>query len=303
MKFPHLFNSPTSSTDLGEELAHRLSQISGYRVLRELSFSGLVDELAPRSNGMRIVAIIDTETTGLDPTTDRLVEIAIERLSVDARGRIIEMEHPRSWREDPGRAMPPRLTALTGLTDEDLAGRAFDDENIVAQLREADVIIAHNAAFDRPFIDIRFPALQKEAWGCSLAQLDWLALGFDGRALGHLLFQAGWYFKGHRAEQDVHALAVLLGSVVGDGQTILSHLLESCGRPNFRVAAIGAPFSAKDLLKGRGYRWDPTHRHWWREIDADLLNGEKDWLDHAVYGATGGKPAVTRITARERFTR
>jgi DNA polymerase-3 subunit epsilon len=303
MKLPPLFNFPASSMDLGEYLVHRLSQIPGYRVLRELSFEGLVDQLSPRSTDMRIVAIVDTETTGLDPSTDRLVEIAIERLSVDARGQIIEMERPRSWREDPGRSMPPRLTQLTGLTDADLVGCAFDDRSIVAQLGEADVIIAHNASFDRPFVDVRFPALKHQAWGCSLTQLDWLFFGFDGRALGHLLFQAGWYFKGHRAEQDVHALATLLGGAAADGRTLISHLLEHCDRPNFRVAAVGDPFDAKDLLKGRGYRWDATHRYWWREIDADVLDEEKGWLSHAVYARNGGHPNVLKITASERFAR
>lgn len=303
MKFFNFLKPCAGSADEGERLAQRLSQVPGYRVLRELSFAGLVDKLAPRSPNMRTVAIVDTETTGLDPTTDRLVEIAIERLNVDSRGQIVEMERPRSWREDPGRSMPARLTLLTGLTDADLVGCAFDDESIIRLLGEADVIIAHNAAFDRPFIDVRFPALQRRAWGCSLSQLDWLTLGFDGRALGHLLFQAGWYFKGHRAEQDVHALATLLGSAAGDDRTILSHLLERCDRPSFRVDAIGAPFDAKDLLKGRGYRWDVTYRHWWREIDADLLDEEKDWLTKAVYGSAGGEPTVSRITASERFAR
>lgn len=303
MKLRDFLKSPVSPTDDGEHLAQRLSQIPGYRVLRELSFAGLVDELAPRSADKRIVAIVDTETTGLDPTADRLVEIAIERLSVDAGGRIIEMEHPRSWREDPRRPMPPRLTLLTGLTDADLAGCAFDDASILGLLGGADLIIAHNAAFDRPFVDFRFPSLQRRAWGCSLSQLDWLTLGFDGRSLGHLLLQAGWYFQGHRAEQDVHALATLLSSAAGDGRTILSHLLERCDRPNFRIAADGAPFDSKDLLKGRGYRWDATRRHWWREIEGDDLDEEKGWLDHAVYGSVDGQPTVSRITASERFAR
>ena len=303
MKLFDLITFRGSHSDEGERLAQRLSQIPGFRVLRELSSVGLVNELSPRSASTRLVAIVDTETTGLDPTVDRLVEIAIERLSVDAQGRIIEMERPRSWREDPGQPMPPRLTVLTGLTDADLAGTAFDDESIVALLEEADVIIAHNAAFDRPFVDRRFPALQHAKWGCSLSQLDWLTLGFDGRALGHLLFQAGFYFQGHRAEQDVHALATLLGATTEDGRTVMSYLLERCDRPSLRIAAIGAPFDTKDLLKGRGYRWDAMRRCWWREIDDDALEGEKAWLDQAVYRSSGGHPTVSRISASERFSR
>ncbi|NJB89487.1 DNA polymerase-3 subunit epsilon [Sphingopyxis italica] len=292
-----------SVAEEGEHLAQRLSRIPGFRVLRELQLTGLVDQLAHRSDDLRTVAIVDTETTGLDPNCDKVVEIAIQRLSVDLFGRIVEVERPRSWREDPARPMPPRLTLLTGLTDEDLAGCAFDDDAITILLGEVDIIVAHNAAFDRPFIDLRFPILRNKAWGCSLSQLDWLILGFDGRALGHLLLQAGWYFQGHRAEQDVQALSTLLGCAARDGRTIMSHLLERCDRPNFLVAAVGAPFDAKDLLKVRGYRWNAERRHWWREIDEDDIQGEKIWLDQVVYKSSNGQPTLTKITASERFSR
>ena len=81
MKLLDLFKSRVRPPE-GEILAERLSQIPGFRVLRELGSTGLIDELSPRSADRRIVVIIDTETTGLDPTKDRLVEIAIERLHV-----------------------------------------------------------------------------------------------------------------------------------------------------------------------------------------------------------------------------
>lgn len=303
MKLLDLLKSRTSVAEEGEHLAHRLSQLPGFRVLRELQVTGLVDRLAHRSEGVRVVAIVDTETTGLDPNFDKLVEIAIQRLSVNSLGQIVEVERPRSWREDPAIPMPPRLTLLTGLTDEDLAGCAFDADAITLLLGDADIIIAHNAAFDRPFIDLRFPSLRNKAWGCSLSQLDWLLLGFDGRALGHLLFQAGWYFQGHRAENDVLALSTLLGIAAPDGRAIMSHLLERCDRPSFRVSAVGAPFDTKDLLKGRGYRWDTDRRHWWREIDEDDIQDEKMWLDQAVYKSSDGQPRLSKITARERFAR
>lgn len=284
----------------GEKLAQLLERVPGYRVLRELPTVDTVEHLGQQSPGQRVAAVIDTETTGLDPAVDRLVEIAIERFSYDTQGHIIAIERPHSWLEDPGKPMPDRLARLTGLTDGDLSGEKFDDAAIVSMLEGADLIIAHNAAFDRPFLDRRFPGLSKRAWACSLAQLDWSALGFDGRALGHLLLQNGWYFRGHRADKDVHALVTLLGVTLPDGRTILSHLLERCEQPSFRVEAVGAPFEAKDALKARGYRWDPRQRHWWREVDDSALDAETAWLGHAVY-RSGGRPIIHRITAEDRF--
>jgi DNA polymerase-3 subunit epsilon len=71
---------------------------------------------------------------------------------------------------------------------------------------------------------------------------------------------------------------------------MMSHLLEGADSPNLCVAAVGALFNAKDLLKSRVYRWDATHCYWRREIDADLPYDEKGWLDRSVYGVTDGHP-------------
>src|SRR5690606_35930815 len=139
-------------------------------------------------------------------------------------------------------------------------------------------IIAHNAGFDRPFVERRFSQLAPRAWACSLEQLDWLELGYDGRALGHLLLQSGHYFEGHRAANDVVALTTLLGVILGNGNTILSQLLMRCERDSIRVEAVAAPYGAKDKLKQNGYRWDAGARHWWREIDQDSVDMELAWL-------------------------
>src|SRR5699024_1581397 len=65
--------------------------------------------LAPR------FAVIDVETTGLDPERERIVEIAIVR--ADAQGRPID-----HWatRLNPG--IPMRATHVHGITDADVAG-------------------------------------------------------------------------------------------------------------------------------------------------------------------------------------
>lgn len=296
---------PDAEVDLGaagEALARRLEGLGGYRVLRALDPDAGIERLGPPQVGQRIAAVIDSETTGLDVEADRMVELAIQRFLIEPDGRINAVERVRSWREDPGRPMPERLVRLTGLSDADLRDRRFDEEMIVALLDSADLVIAHNAAFDRPFVERRLPQLAPGAWACSLDQLDWLDLGYDGRSLGHLLLQSGYYFDGHRAAHDVVALTTLLGVELPDGRTILSHLLARCDRDSVRVEAVGAPYDAKDLLKRSGYRWDGAARHWWREIDSDALDAEREWLDQQVYLGRGS-PRVRTITARDRFRR
>lgn len=286
----------------GEALAEQLSQVPGYKVLRAITKIEEVDRLPEPQSGERIAVVVDTETTGLNFASDRIIELAAQRFIFDEKGRILIREHPKTWLEDPQEPLPPRIVMLTGLSDAILSGKRFDTLEITAALKDADLIIAHNAAFDRPFIDARFPELGACAWACSLEQLDWLKLGFDGRALGHLLYQRGWYFDGHRAENDVRALTQLLAETLADGHTILARLLECCEADSVRIAATGAPFEAKDALKKRGYRWDAQQRSWWREVSAEEREAETAWLDQMIYRGRGA-PAIRIITPQNRFTR
>jgi DNA polymerase-3 subunit epsilon len=108
-----------------------------------------------------------------------------------------------------------------------------------------------------------------------MAELDWLDLGFDGRALGHLVSQCGWFYEGHRAENDILALIYLLAHEARGGQTVLAQLMAASGQLSYRVNAVEAPFEAKDMLKSRGYRWDGALRFWWRTVPEDELEAER----------------------------
>lgn len=268
-------------------LQHRLQPVSGF-------YRGQPEGI------VRVGIVLDVETTGLDHESDQIIELAIQRFRYDERGRILEVGIPRMWREDPGVPLDPRISKLTGLTRDDLEGQAIDDAMAAEILSSADIIIAHNAAFDRPFVDRRLPAVGAKAWACSMAELDWLELGFDGRALGHLVGQCGWFYEGHRAENDILALLYLLAHRVNDQETVLSKLLACSEKSSFRVNAIDAPFDAKDRLKARGYRWNATMRFWSREIGEMEADEEKAWLLSAVYQGYG-EPAFIPLTACDRY--
>ncbi|MBD8548264.1 hypothetical protein IFT82_16175 [Sphingomonas sp. CFBP 8760] len=68
--------------------------------------------------------------------------------------------------------------------------RRIDDEEAFRPLRAAFILIAHNAAFDRPWIERRLQDIDGFPWPCSTSQIDWRSYGFDGTALGYLFYQA-----------------------------------------------------------------------------------------------------------------
>ncbi|NMN06607.1 MULTISPECIES: 3'-5' exonuclease [unclassified Novosphingobium] len=279
--------------------ARFLAESADYRVLRRLRPVRRFHQADPGAP-LRIGVVLDVETTGLDAQSDKIIELAIQRFRYDAAGHIVEVGQPRVWREDPGFPLDPRITALTGLTDAVLKDQAIDEAMALELLASADLVIAHNARFDRPFVDKRLPAAAGKAWACSMAELDWLALGFDGRALAHLVAQCGWFYEGHRAENDILALLTLLAHRLDDDSTILSHLLAASARDSFRVNAVDAPFEAKDRLKARAYRWNATLRFWTRDISADEAEAERLWLRQEVY-AGHGAAAFQPLTAIERY--
>lgn len=94
--------------------------------------------------------IFDTETTGLDSVLDRVTEIgALEMVNGVLTGNYYHAF------VNPDRPIPKRVTEITGLTNDFLAPmRLFKDvgESFVDFVGQ-DKLVAHNADFDRKFIN------------------------------------------------------------------------------------------------------------------------------------------------------
>lgn len=285
-----------------ERMAATLDGLEDYRVLRRLP-PHPTGPLADHDRSQtRVGCALDVETTGLDHDADVIIELCVQRFRFDAQGRVVEVGSPRTWREDPGRDLTPDIVRITHLDDLDLAGQRIDDRLATSIINSADVVVAHNARFDRPFVESRLPAVAGAPWACSLNDVDWNMAGRDGRSLSDLVRHCGWFFDGHRAEVDVLALVRLLGSALDGDRTVLRALLDSAERTTRLVSAVGAPFSARAALKARRYRWNADERCWSREIDEEELHTETQWLSRHVYEGAG-EPAVRPITWRERHGR
>lgn len=90
----------------------------------------------------------DVETTGLNPLEDEILEIGALKVR---EGRVAErfMEFIR-----PTLSVPPAITALTGITDEMVAG-ARSRRQVVADFLDFcgdDILIGHNVSFDYSFM-------------------------------------------------------------------------------------------------------------------------------------------------------
>ncbi len=253
----------------------------------------------------RIAVVVDVETTGLDIDNGAVIELAMRRVRFDREGIVTHVDRPYQWLEDPGFPLDPQITEITKLVDGDLVGERIDEGEALRVLRSASLVIAHNARFDRPWIERRLKVVGGLDWACSMEQIDWRARGFEGRGLSYLLCQAGWFHDGHRALQDVDATIQLLRHRFDDGRTALSILTDRAARPSWLIRAVGADFYVKEVLKARGYRWDADRRVWWTEVVDECRTPEEFWLADNVYSIAASArsmgPVIEEMTASTRF--
>jgi DNA polymerase-3 subunit epsilon len=285
-------------------MAEALAKSADYRVLRRLvrreAFA------PPVGQSTKTGILLDVETTGLDQQKDEVIELGMVKFDYLPDGRIAGLRDVLSSFNEPSTPIPPEVTALTGITNEMVAGQRVDEEAVSSFADDAVIVIAHNASFDRKFAERYWPIFQRKAWGCSATEVEWRKHGFEGSRLGYLLNGAGFFHQAHRAVDDCHALLEILAfKLPTTGTSALAVLLEQARRKTMRVWAERSPFDLKDKLKRRGYRWsdgsDGRPRSWYVDIDESRLDDEISFLKTEIYlGDT--EPRLQTLTAFDRFS-
>jgi DNA polymerase-3 subunit epsilon len=160
--------------------------------------------------------VVDVETTGWDPGSDALTEVAAARFT---GGVPCGTFHSLV---DPGVPIPPVVTELTGIDDELVRG-APDAAIVLAQLTDMigdGVLVGHNIEFDRSFIDASL--VRSEASPLSNVAVDTLHLArrlVREDVLDCKLSTLARRFRlehrpSHRALEDVLATADLLHALI-----------------------------------------------------------------------------------------
>jgi DNA polymerase-3 subunit epsilon len=255
-----------------------------------------IKELGPRffefvSSLERPVVFLDIEATGVDAQRDRIIELALLRVSSDP----VTISAPKTWRIDPKQRIPQEASEIHGITNEDLEGCPSFPEiahEVAELLRGADL-----AGFALNRLDLRLLkaefARSDVDFDLSSARLVDAQVIFHTREPRNLAaaveFYCGETHDGaHGAEADtIASLRVFAGQLeryadlptnVGDldalNTSINSAYVDSTRRFMWKD---GEPAFNFGKLKGKPLRWaagDPEHRGYLRRLLQGTLEGE-----------------------------
>ena len=288
-----------------ERMVSALRQTGRYEVLRR--FEPPARYAPPDGSSLSVAVAVDVETTGRDSQKDQIIQFsAVPFEYAPDSGRIYGVGQALTYLEDPGVPVPDEITQLTGISSEAVRGQRIDESAVSELVHPAELIIAHNAQFDRGFLERRLPVFRELPWACTLTEVPW-PIGTGSAKLEFLMYkQCGLFFGAHTAEADCQAVIHLLATPFESGELPMKLLLEAAGRTNLRLWAIGAPFDKKDVLKARHYQWsagdDGRPKAWFRDVPEAEGQAEQDWLSTNVYGGRAGQLKTERIGAERRFS-
>lgn len=292
-----------------EEIAKLLSQNNRYKVLER--FEKLA-QYHPYDEEDKLIGVyLDTETTGLDYKKDKIIELALVPFEYSKDGRIFKILDSYSSFQDPGESLNEQISLLTGITDDMVKGQIIDSRRVESIIQSASLIVAHNSGFDRKFIEKQFPIFEQKPWGCSYTQVPWRQENIASSKLEYLAYKFGFFYDAHRAEMDcLVGVHILTQTLPISKDLAFKALLNNALQKSYIIWAVNAPFSSKDILKARGYKWNDGNNRkpkaWYIEVvDDQARDLEQEFLSQNIYlnGVIGSIiPSIEEVNALNRFS-
>lgn len=220
---------------------------------------------------LRRVLILDTETSGLDPATGHLLEVAVA--GYDIKHGLL---NAHSWlcRAPTNEAHVVNGIPVELVQDFGIPTREKAQETVGACAMNFDAVVAHNVEFDRKWTG----DLGKQ-WICTDSDVEW-PLATPDRKLGTIHKKhLGYDIDGHRALADVATLIRLFDWVRTNGHDLGAMLARGL-RPKARFVHRSPWQPDKDkreaanrVLKDNRFRWDPDAKEWFRMMPPEDAAG------------------------------
>lgn len=216
---------------------------------------------------MENVLILDVETTGLDPTSDSVVEVGAILYSVPFASPVVCYSSVIGTAAGNAAETVNRIPdALVRSAVPYLAKEVWTIVHGLAM--EADLVLAYGASFDRSFTPPG--VLFRQPWVCALDDLSWPLASRPGLSLVALALDHGLgVASAHRALADCDLLARLLGRCAELGHDVEA-MLQRGLRPKVTVAAR-VSYAERELARAAGFRWDPERKQWLRRLAEEDL--------------------------------
>lgn len=237
-----------------------------------------------RNSDFIYICVIDLETTGLDRDEDEIIEIAMKLIQV-SKTKIEQLKVVDAYEsfQDPGIVITEESTRIHGITNDMVQGHQIDWMRVEAILNNSQLIVAHNARFDRSFIDKKLELSKDKIWACSVNDIDWEKRNFSSKKQEMLCIWHGFYYDSHRAMIDVDALIFLLTHPSYESHHPILELIHNAKKPMCLIEATYAKYEFKNILKKRRYRWNADNKVWYTFVKNDEIDDERLWLTDNVY--------------------
>ena len=288
-----------------KEIVNTDINISEWKLIRKLHLPEKYND--PSGGEIKKGIVLDVEATGLSIGHDDVIQLALLPFDYEvSSGKILNIQKEDAFNglREPRIPISKEASLVTGITNEMVINKKIDSKEVEKIINSSDLIVAHNASYDRPMVEQHWDCFKNISWACTFKSIDWLEEGFSSAKLELLGMNYGWFYDGHDAFNDCEAcLALLSETLPKKNKTVFSVLREYAAIPSFLIKAIDAPYSKRNILRRRGYKWRPADllngKVWWTETND--YEEEVKWLNEEIYNREINIP-IKRITALNRYS-
>lgn len=217
---------------------------------------------------MKKICILDTETTGLEIANNHIIEIAAILYDIELRTIICQanclLPAPHNNAFEINKINPEILKSIPDKVE-------FHALHLIESiLTEADAIVAHNAEFDKKWIEqinsLYSISIHKK-WICTKNDVVWPIRKGSSLSLVNICVDLGVpILNTHRALDDCN----LLRMAIEKNSDVLYFLDSSgIGRVNC-IAHIN--YEQRQLAKDHGFIWDNVKKVWHAKMSVDELD-------------------------------